>query len=55
MGGAAYLFPERADVDLVVFSLAKPEDADAFSKQFGGERLGAYPGPGVPNSSASPL
>ena len=45
----------RADVDLVVFSLAKPEDADAFSKQFGGERLGAHPGPGVPNSSASAL
>ena len=29
----------RADVDLVVFSFAKPEDADAFCQRFGGERL----------------
>jgi hypothetical protein len=29
----------RADVDLVVFCFAKPEDADAFCDQFGGERL----------------
>ncbi len=29
----------RADVDLVVFCFAKPEDADAFCEQFGGERL----------------
>jgi len=29
----------RADVDLVVFCFAKPEDADAFCQRFGGERL----------------
>ncbi len=29
----------RADVDLVVFCFAKPEDADAFCERFGGERL----------------
>ena len=29
----------RADVDLVAFSFAKPEDADAFCQRFGGERL----------------
>jgi len=29
----------RADVDLVVFCFAKPEDADAFCVRFGGERL----------------
>jgi hypothetical protein len=29
----------RADVDLVVFCFAKPEDANAFYDQFGGERL----------------
>jgi hypothetical protein len=33
----------RADVDLVVFCFAKPEDADAFRERFGGERL-----PGTP-------
>jgi hypothetical protein len=29
----------RADVDLVVFCFANPEDADAFTERFGGERL----------------
>ena len=29
----------RADVDLVVFCFAKPEDADTFCARFGGERL----------------
>jgi hypothetical protein len=29
----------RADVDLVVFCFAKPEDADTFCERFGGERL----------------
>ncbi len=29
----------RAEVDLVVFCFAKPEDADAFCQRFGGERL----------------
>ena len=29
----------RADVDLVVFCFAKPEDADAFCVRFGGEHL----------------
>jgi hypothetical protein len=29
----------RADVGLVVFRFAKPEDADAFCEQFGSERL----------------
>ena len=29
----------RADVDLVVFCFAKPEDADAFCQRLGGERL----------------
>jgi hypothetical protein len=29
----------RADVDLVVFCFAKPEDAHAFCQRFGGERL----------------
>jgi hypothetical protein len=29
----------RADVDLVVFCFAKPEDAEAFCQCFGGERL----------------
>ncbi len=29
----------RADVDLVVFCFARPEDADAFCQRFGGERL----------------
>jgi hypothetical protein len=29
----------RADVDLVVFCFAKPEDADAFCQRFGVERL----------------
>jgi hypothetical protein len=28
----------RADVDLVVFCFAKPEDADAFRERFGGEK-----------------
>jgi hypothetical protein len=32
----------RADVDLVVFRFAKPEDADAFCRSFGGERLPGY-------------
>ena len=29
----------RADVDLVVFCFAKPEDAEAFYQRFGGERV----------------
>jgi hypothetical protein len=29
----------RADVDLVVFCFAKPEDAKTFCERFGGERL----------------
>ncbi len=34
-----YTVRNDGDDDLVVFCFAKPEDADAFCEQFGGERL----------------
>jgi hypothetical protein len=45
----------RDDGDCVVFCFTKPEDPDAFSKQVRRGAAGSYPGPGVPNSSASVL